>query len=276
MASFPSSDGTELHELTWSPEGAAKGTVVIVHGYGEHIARYDHVGRALAKAGFVVRGCDLRGHGRSGGARGFIRRFDDYLADVDALVDRAKGDPRPLWLLGHSNGGLIALHWALRHRDRLAGLVLSSPFFKLKLDVPKIKILAGRVFSTLWPGLRLPAGLQGSDVSRDPEIARLYDSDPLNNKSATARWFTETVGAQEEALARAAELDLPCLVLHGSGDKIADHARSEELFQRLASVDKTLRIEPGQYHELFNEIEPDRSRTVDGLVRWLEAHTTPA
>jgi lysophospholipase len=196
MSFFQSRDGTQLHEETWPATGKPTAAVVIIHGYGEHIGRYDETGRALAAAGFSVRGRDLRGHGQSGGVRGFCNRFDEYLDDVDAIVTRARAEGLPVFILAHSFGALVAPHYVLRHPTNVAGLVLTSPFWKLALAVPPLKVLAGKIASTVYPKLALPAGLKGADVARDPEIAAKYDVDPLNNKNATARWFTESSAAR--------------------------------------------------------------------------------
>jgi len=185
MANFAAPDGTSIHEVLWPlSAGAAKGTVVLAHGYGEHILRYEHVAKALNAAGFDVRGTDLRGHGQSGGHRGFCLSFSEYLDDLQALIDRAR-TPAPLFLLGHSFGGLIVTEFVLSRKPAgIAGVVLSSPFYQLKLQVPKVKVLAARMMSRIYPKLSLPSGLKGEDVSRDPAIAAAYDRDPLNNKAA--------------------------------------------------------------------------------------------
>jgi alpha-beta hydrolase superfamily lysophospholipase len=250
--------------------------VVIVHGYGEHIRRYDESARALTAAGWAVRGIDLRGHGESAGTRGFIRRFDEYLDDVALVIARARETKGPLFLLGHSMGGLISTHVALQKKAALDGLILSSPFFRLKLPVPAVKVYAGKFFSSVLPTLALPMGLKGADVTRDAELAALYDRDPLNLKKATSRWFTETSTAQEQALARGGDLALPCLFMHGGADKVADPRATEELFATVASKDKTLKIYEGQFHEIFNEPPADRVKTFADVVAWLDAHARAA
>lgn len=274
MSFFQSRDGTQLHEQTWPAEGAPLASVVIVHGYGEHIARYDETGRALAAAGFSVRGLDLRGHGQSSGVRGYCDRFDQYLEDLDALITRARADNLPVYILAHSFGALVAPFYALAHAGAVAGMVLTSPFWKLALAVPPAKLIAGRIASRLYGKLALPSGLRGADVTRDPEIAAAYDRDPLNNKNATARWFTEASAAQESLVARAAELTLPVLVVAGEADKIAASSQARVVFDRIAGKDKTLRMLTGQYHEVLNEPKPDREKTVAEIVEWLRAHAS--
>jgi len=277
MANFAAPDGTSLHEAVWEAGGSARGTVVLLHGYGEHIMRYDHVARALNVAGFEVRGADLRGHGQSGGRRGHCAHFSEYLDDLQALLDRVPPAAGPRFVVAHSFGALIATEYLLsRVPVGITGVVLSSPFFKLKLDVPKVKVLAARLMSRIIPTLALPSGLKGADVSRDPEIIAAYDRDPLNNKNATSRWFTETSAVQDSLLARAPTWKLPALFLVGAADKVADPARAEEVFARISAPDKTLRMLAGQFHEVFNEPQPDRAKTLAELTSWLSARVTDA
>jgi alpha-beta hydrolase superfamily lysophospholipase len=270
MSFFQSGDGTQLHERVW-PRSEPLAHVVIVHGYGEHIGRYDETARVLNDANFSVSGFDLRGHGQSSGARGFCRRFDEYIDDLDAAVARAQKKV-PLFLLGHSFGGLIAPHYALRKPASLTGLVLTSPFWRIALAVPTAKALAGKIASRLYPGLALPTGFRGADVSRDPDVIAAYDADPLNNKVATARWFTEATQAQEALVARAPSLSLPILILAGEADRLADAKFVPTVFAKLGGKDKTLRMLAGQFHEVLNEPPPDRQRTQKEIVEWLRAH----
>jgi lysophospholipase len=269
-STFPAGDGTTLHEIRWTPPSGtpSRSVVVLVHGYGEHIARYEHVGEALAKAGFTVVGADLRGHGASGGTRGFCNSFAEYLDDLALLIGRNTAAGTPPLLLGHSFGGLISTRFVLERPTATKALALSSPFFALKLAVPKVKVLAARAASTIYPKLALPSGLRGADVSRDPVEIQKYDSDPLNNKNATARWFTETSRTQEEVFARAGEIRVPVLALHGGGDRIADPQRTEALMGRVTS-DKTHETLPGQFHEIFNEPAEDRAVTISRFKDWL-------
>ncbi len=273
MSTFASRDGTVLHELVWSAD-KPRGRVALVHGYGEHIARYDELGNALAKRGFATRGCDFRGHGQSAGVRGHIDRFDEYLDDLAALLARSSADhgELPLFLVSHSMGALVACEYILRRGSQgIVGLVLSSPYFALKLKVSPIKIGVGKLASRLMPKLALPSGLAGKDVARDPALAAAYDTDPLNNKNATARWFTEATAAQAHVAASASELKLPLFMIQGAADHVADPLTSKALFEKFGAADKTLLYLDGQYHEVFNEPPAIRQANIDAVASWLEA-----
>jgi alpha-beta hydrolase superfamily lysophospholipase len=272
MSNFAGADGTSLFERVWPAAGAAIGTVVLVHGYGEHISRYEHVAQALNQAGWNVRGADLRGHGQSGGRRAACRTFGEYLADLGLLVARARQalPDKPVFLVGHSFGGLIGCMYALSRSGELAGMALSSPWLKNNVPQPAVKLLAARVLSVVMPTLSMPLGLKGTDVCRDPEIQAIYDRDPLNNKNGNTRWFTEATAAQAEVLARAGDLKLPMLVMQGGADKLSDPKRTEEVFGRIGSADKTLLMLPGQYHEIFNECAAERNQNLATLTAWLK------
>jgi alpha-beta hydrolase superfamily lysophospholipase len=276
MANFQTQDGTTLHEKLWNAAGSPIGTVVLVHGYGEHIGRYEHVGQALSAGGFHVRGFDLRGHGQSGGARGYCERFVEYLDDLSQVVRRAREgqEALPLFLVGHSFGALISFRFCIERPQGIAGVMLSSPYFALKMHVPKVKLIAGQITSMIYGKMSLPSGLKGTDVSHDPQIIANYDKDPLNNKSATARWFTETSETQAWVLANASRFTLPLLLLAGAADPIADPQRAQEVFERVGSSDKQIALLSGQLHEIFNELEADRKETLQRVVSWLKAHAS--
>jgi alpha-beta hydrolase superfamily lysophospholipase len=267
-----SADGTPLHAEVGTRPAAPRAVVLCVHGFGEHIGRYDHVAAAVAAAGYGWAAVDLRGHGHSGGRRAYIDRFGRYLEDVAALVElgRARFDGLPLFLLGHSMGGLVVTRFALDGDRGVAGLVLSSPGFRFAVEASAVKKGLGHVMSRLWPTLALPTGIPSSDLSRDPAVGRAYDADPLVNKSATARWYTECLVAQDEVRARVGAVKLPVLLLSAGEDRLVDEAESRLVFERIGSADKTYRSYPGFFHEIFNEIE--RDRVLADLFAWLDGH----
>jgi alpha-beta hydrolase superfamily lysophospholipase len=276
MANFSASDGTNIYEKVWNASGTPIGSIALLHGFGEHIGRYEHVAAALSAGGFHVRGSDLRGHGQSGGTRNHCDRFGQYLDDLGVLITRVRESARdlPVFVVAHSFGGLIATRYLIDRPDGITGVMLSSPYYGLKLQVPAIKVIAGKVMTKIWGSFSQPNGLMGKDCSRDPEVARAYDADPLNTKKATARWFTETADAQAFVVANAQRLTLPLLMMAGGDDRLVDTAVSEQVFAKVGSTDKTLEVLPGQYHEIFNELAEDRKKTLQRVVTWLKEHAS--
>jgi alpha-beta hydrolase superfamily lysophospholipase len=265
-------NGPDLYYASAMPPSGLKAVLGIIHGYADHGARYRHVMGALAEHGIGSVAIDMRGHGRAAGTRGFCNRFDEFLDDareVRRLVDeRAKG--APLFLFGHSFGGLVATSSILESPGKFRGLVLSAPFFGLALEVPRLKLLGGKVASRLYPKLGLPSGLTGKDMTHDAERARAYDEDPLVFKNATSRWFTETVEAQERAFANASRLTLPLYVAFGTGDKVASMTAAKRFFDAAGSTDKTWDPREGLYHEVLNE--PSWKDLAESIARWVIAH----
>jgi alpha-beta hydrolase superfamily lysophospholipase len=242
------------------PQAHPKGCVLLTHGYAEHSGRYGEVVDALLARELAVATYDLRGHGRSEGFRGHVERFDEYLADADDLLTElakvsAWRDAGPPVLLGHSLGGLITFHLALRDPGRFRAIILSSPFFGIALAVSPVKKAAGRLMSRLAPKFGLPSGLHGADLTHDAAKARAYDEDPMLVKNATSRWFTEAVNAHERALRDAPSMMLPALFLVAAADKVASAPATKAVFERVGSRSKELRMLEGQYHEIFNETD---------------------
>ncbi|MBI5478474.1 MAG: lysophospholipase, partial [Deltaproteobacteria bacterium] len=251
---FAARDGQQLYHEIWTPPGEVRATVVVVHGYGEHCGRYQNTVGALRPRGFELFAFDYRGHGQAGGRRGHIDHFAEYLDDLDRALElaRARG-PRPLFLLGHSQGGLIAARWVIERGQDLAGLVLSSPFMGLKLKVPALKLAAGRVTSRWLPRTTFKNDLDVKTLSRDPAVGEAYARDRFVHRVATARWFTEMSAAQQRCQEQARAITLPVLVYAGDADAIADPAATRAVFDGIASADKKLTMVPGGYHELMND-----------------------
>ncbi len=271
---------------------ASRGLVVIVHGYCEHRGRYRHVAEYLVGQGYAVLAGDLRGHGESGGERGFIRRFSEYVDDVKAFLTEAQllfatagrgeadseGVPPPTAdvdaplrpvLLAHSLGGLVALEYLLAYPMSVRALALSSPFLGLKIAVPGWKRGLALAASMMRPTLRLPNGIDANDVSHDPDVRKSYVTDPLITHDATARWFTESQANQADVRMRAGRIRLPTLFLQAGDDRIVDAEAVQEVFARIGSSDKMLNVYPGLFHEVFNELPADRQRVLSDLSNWL-------
>jgi acylglycerol lipase len=263
--------GTGLFWRLWSSDdGASTARVVISHGYAEHGGRYRHVAERLTGAGLAVVVPDHRGHGRSEGRPVSVRRFDDYVEDLhQVLLDAATelGDA-PTVLLGHSMGGLIAAAYALRHPDELRGLVLSAPAV-LATGVSAPAIAIGRLLARVAPEMGV-VKLPLEKISRDPEVVAAYMADPrVHPRRLRARLGAEMVRAMGEVAGGLSRLTVPVLVMQGSADALVDPAAAAYVHDRVGSSDRTIRIYPGLYHEIFNE--PERDRVLDDLVAWVLA-----
>lgn len=270
MHSLTSADGTALHATWWEPEGSPKGVVCRIHGLGEHSGRHAHVAERLAEAGYAVAMVDLRGHGRSAGTRGHTP-LRDALDDVEALLtDAASRVPdKPMFLFGHSLGGLITLIYALRRRPDLAGVVASAPALRSPVLEQRLKMEAAKRLGSVLPWVAIPTGLDDSGLSRDQSVIDAYRADPFVHGMASLRLGKDGAEGAEWALAHAKDFDLPLLVIHGSSDPIVYPSGSEE-FARKAPGDVTLKIYQGLLHEPHNE--PEAEEVLSDVVAWLDAH----
>jgi acylglycerol lipase len=260
--------GVELYWQRWAPAGC-RATVVLAHGASEHSSRYAWTAERLAERGYVTYALDHRGHGKSEGPRAYIDRMDNVVADLDQLVDMASGGP--LFLLGHSMGGAVALAYTARHQEKLDGLVLSAPLAALEAASP-VERIAASVLARVTPRLGI-VPIDSTGVSRDPEVVRDYDADPLNYHgklpARTVAELASTIATFPEAVTR---FTVPILVMHGTADPIVPPHATDMIESRAGSDDVTVIRYDGLYHELLNE--PERDRVVGDIADWLDSHTT--
>ncbi|MBP6874706.1 MAG: lysophospholipase [Candidatus Eisenbacteria bacterium] len=265
-------DGLRLFEQSWAPE-SPKAVVVLVHGFAEHSSRHASTALHLARHGYAVQTLDLRGHGRSEGKRCFVRAFDEYLDDTTLLVlsARARWPGRPIYLLGHSLGGLIASLFCIDRPTELSGLILSAPAVKLGRDYSPSKIIACLALGRMFP--RLPTvRLRGSSLSRDPSVVRAYDEDELVFHGRTpARTASEIVRAIRRLQANAKRISVPLLVMHGSHDQVAEFEGSKAFCERVQSSDRSLRVCAGLWHEIMHE--PEKDAVLQQMMDWLDERT---
>jgi len=244
----------------------------VPHGVAEHSGRYAHVAQSLVDAGYTVVGFDLRGHGKSSGKRNYINSFQDYLNDLQEVLNRTKASypDLPLFLFGHSMGGGIVTLFTIERNPDVKGVLLSGPSVKVSDDIsPFLQKISG-VISAILP--KLPViKLESTDISKDPEVVKAYDEDPLNYRGGIlARTGSELLNATKTITARSHVIDLPILIMHGDSDKLADKSGSEMLYANVSSTDKTLKIYAGLYHEILNEPEQDQVKA--DIINWLNAH----
>lgn len=259
-----------LYAETFMPTGTPKGVVLVTHGYAEHCGRYREVAHVLVNDGWAVLTYDVRGHGQSPGARGFIERFDIYLDDLRAAYTRARdlAPGKPIVLLGHSHGSLITLRALCSDNPpQVACAIVSSPYLGLRLAVPAYKKVLARVASRVAPSLAQPNALRVEDLTSDKAKQAERLADKLCFDVATARWYTEASAAQSFVLAHAHRITVPTTWLVGAADPIADPAASRRVADRVPTAqyhDLT-----GLKHEVFNEA--DRGKVFSHLTAALIA-----
>ncbi|MCP4668847.1 MAG: alpha/beta hydrolase [Deltaproteobacteria bacterium] len=270
IGSFKTADGMDLFEQRWRPEQKPKALVVIVHGYAEHSTRYTHVAEHLVDHGYAVETFDLRGHGQSEGKRAFVGSFDAYLEDLEQFLKRVRQRIKTenVFILGHSMGGAIVTLYAITRKPDITGLILSGPALKISDDISPLLVRLSSVIGIVLP--KLPTiKLDSSGISRDPEVVKHYDNDPLVYRGGIpARTGAEITGATKMIQAQMEAMTLPLLILHGGDDRLADPQGSKSLYERAQSNDKTLKLYEGLYHEVMNE--PEKDMVLADIVAWTD------
>lgn len=267
---FKGKKDLEIYWQAWLPDAPPKAVVVIVHGLGEHSGRYRHVAEALNGIGCAVYAMDHRGHGKSAGVRTLIERFAYAVEDIDHVLGLARRahPKKKLFLLGHSMGGALSLSYVLRHPEKADALVLSGPAVALDGASTATKMI-GAFLSSVAP----KAGLVKVDpslVSRDEQAVADYANDPLNaHGKVCARTLGEIMNFVAFLPAGLPLIKMPLLALHGEDDKLAGASGSRQVVETVTSKDKTLKLYPGLYHEIFNERPADRAVVLKDLTDWI-------
>ena len=263
---------TDIYYQCWLPEGEPKAILLIVHGLGEHSGRYMNVVNHLVPSGYAVYGIDHIGHGKSDGERAFVERFQDYTKPLKKYFDMIRDwqPEKPIFLIGHSMGGLISAAYLLEHQDELSGAVLSGPSIKVPDNISQAMIFVGHMLSTIMPKTGL-IQLDAEGVSRDPVVVDAYVNDPLvYTGKTTARLGAELLKTMRYVTEHATEIKLPIMIVQGSDDKLVDPSGAQLLYDLVGSEDKTIKIYDGFYHEVFSE--PEHEQVLNDVETWLEAH----
>ena len=258
---------------------SVKGALAIVHGLGEHSGRYCSVFKSVTAAGYAVFAFDNQGHGKSEGQRGHITRWQNYRDNTQAFLRliREKEPTVPLFLMGHSLGGLIVLDYILRNRRTnpidIAGIVVSAPPIQpTNSTVSRVRILMAQLLSGLLPRFSLKMKLNCGGLSRSQEVTDETRRDPLTHPYVTLRWGSETLSTMKWVRSHIHNLQTPILLTHGDADPIMDYEGSCQIFEQINSPHKTLKIYPGSYHEPHNDLDADI--VMSDLVSWLEQTVT--
>ncbi|WP_189402526.1 alpha/beta hydrolase [Arenicella chitinivorans] len=264
----------DYYYRSWPVHGNVKAVVVLVHGLGEHCQRYDALANYLGNQGYAVCGMDLPSHGNSSGTPGHINRFSQFSDAVLSLYARTRAiyPDLPVFLLGHSMGGLISANLLLDHQDKFRGALLSSAAIQSPQEPPAWQVSIIKAIAAILPKTPVLA-LDASGISRDPAVVEAYMCDPLVSKSKlSARFLLGLRQTMDRVLAEASQITLPILIMHGGADVMTAPEGSEKLFSCVASQDKQLKIYPGLYHEIFNE--PEAESVYADVLAWLDAHTS--
>jgi alpha-beta hydrolase superfamily lysophospholipase len=265
--SIPGGAG-KLFVRAWRPSVAPHAVVAICHGFNAHSGMYAWCGEQLAQKGLAAYALDLRGRGKSDGERFYVERFEDYVDDLDRLVDFAKSrEPGlPIFLLGHSAGGVIACLYVLEHQGGIAGLICED--FAFEVPAPDIALAVLKGISHLAPHAHALA-LKNEDFSRDPQVVEAMNKDPLiTHESQPFATMAAIVRADERLRTAFPKITLPVLIIHGTADKAAKLSGSRHFYEHTGSKDRTFKSYDGRYHDPLNDI--GKEEVFADMVSWME------
>jgi acylglycerol lipase len=268
-------DGTVLATQAWVPESTItpKGVIVLAHGYAEHVGRYAHVGEYLTREGYLLTGLDQRGHGRSKANQpGYFDRFQTLVDDQHHFVRNLPSVWRslPLYMLGHSMGGLLTLYYSIRYSPPVRGIITSGAALDIGADVPGLMRSVLRQLSGLLPTLGV-AQVDSSTISKDQAVVKAYEGDPyVYRGKVPARVGIELYDAGQFVRQALNKIERPILILHGGVDRLINPRCSEWVYEGVSSADKTKRIYDGLNHEILNE--PEKLTVLDDIKHWLATH----
>ena len=259
---------------SWLHKDNIKALILVVHGLGEHSGRYTNLVNHVVPLGYGVYSWDHIGHGRSDGMRKYIDRFSDFTNVVAQYFQQVKSThpELPIFILGHSMGGLITANYLLDKQADFKGAIFSAPALKVAGGLNPFKLYGGKLLSAIYPKFGM-SPLDSSAITRDLKVLEESRKDPLTNYGKTSvRLLAELVDAMTRFKKEARTLTLPILVLQGSDDQVVDPTGANLLYESVSSTDKTLKVYPGLYHEVFHE--PERESVLADVEVWLERVTS--
>jgi alpha-beta hydrolase superfamily lysophospholipase len=263
------SDKTSLHVKKWTPKGSPKAQVVLIHGYLEHCGRYDEFGQYLTTKSVAMIAFDCRGHGKSSGRRGYVWNFAQYHLDLDAVLGEVN-DKIPLFVLGHSAGGLVLLDYLMTKKPTsFRGVVISSPFLTPANRIPTYKIVASRILAWFVPFLPIPADeeVTAEVLTHDAQKIKEHHEDTLLLQNATVGWGYGVLSTQAKVLSKGKEIPMPVLFAYAGADMVADPAANRKFAEEIVSPDLTVEERKDKYHEILNE--DDRKEVFELMSKWI-------
>ncbi|MBN1561214.1 lysophospholipase [candidate division KSB1 bacterium] len=263
-------EGLKIYAQAWLPQVEPHANLIIAHGLGEHSGRYAHVARFFNERELAVFALDWQGHGRSDGARGHVKKFADFIDDLEQFrrqVSRLSPD-KPTFLFGHSMGGTIALLYLLDYQHHIRAAIISAPVIQIKMGPPTlIKKLVPKLAAIL-PSLTINSGLKPAWISRDKDVVAAYKADPLVHPRISLSLFSGMYNGGKHALANAEKINVPVFALYGSNDVIIQGAAVDAAFDRLSSRDKKKMVFADNFHEVHNEA--DQHIEFEAIWEWLK------
>jgi alpha-beta hydrolase superfamily lysophospholipase len=266
---FKNRENQSIYTQNWLPDNPAKAVLLIIHGLNEHSGRYDHFSNFFVNEGFAVYSMDLVGHGKSDGTRSYVKDFNNYLDDIILYLEKIKQlqPESPIFLIGHSMGGLISALILIDHPDQFAGAVLSGSVVQVPDDVSSLFITLGKFVSFILPKLGL-LKIDLSGLSRNPDVVQAYKDDPLvNSGKFTARVSAEMTKSFDRVAGEGSRIKDPVLILHGGSDRIVNPACSHFLYALVSSEIKKIIIYDGFYHEIYND--PGHEQVYQDVSSWI-------
>jgi len=252
----------------WQPDGSAKGVIVLVHGIGEHIGRYEHVAKMFTDNNFAMIGVDLIGHGKSGGQRGHVDSYDDYCGVIDWMIkEGSRLNPGlPMILYGHSLGGNLVLYHSMKHSLEVAGVIATSPGLEVT-RVPPLKLLIGKVMYSVWPSFSMTNSLDVTGLSTDQSVIDNYKADPLVHPYISARLGIDLLDSGQWIRENGTQVKFKLLLMHGEKDRLANVSGTRYFVKNTDGL-VTYKEFAGGYHELHNG--PEKDQVFSLFLSWID------
>ncbi len=262
-------ENTELFQQIWQPDGDIKAVICLIHGLGEHSSRYKHVAEYYQSKGYVVAAFDLRGHGKSQGQRGHYASLEMVLDDIKVFIESTitQFPGKPVFLYGHSLGGVMVLNYSIKIKNNLTGVIATSPGLATGDKVAPWKLSLGKLLYSILPTFSMANGLDVENISREKEVVSKYKTDPLVHDQITARFGLDFLNAGMWASEHAKELKLPLLLMYGTGDHIVSGETVRAFAASAPNV--TFREWDGFFHELHNE--PEKAKVFEFTDQWMQS-----
>jgi acylglycerol lipase len=267
-SAFTGRDGLKIFTRSWQPEGKVRGVMVIIHGFNSHSGQYLWAADQFTMKGLAVYALDLRGRGRSEGERFYVEKMNGFTDDVQTLVTQAKAEnpDLPVFMLGHSAGGVTACVYALENQSEIDGLICES--FACELPVPDLVLTFLKGLSYITPHTHV-FSLKNADFTRDAEVVEEMNNDVLiKGESQPAQTAKTLLNAAERLKQEFPLITLPVLILHGTSDRATKPSGSKRFYEQAGSKDKTLRLYEGHYHDLLNDL--DKEVVMADIQNWID------